>query len=251
MGRRGVEATSSTIHKSFPWDGMSRDVVALVGGCIHCIVNQAGRKIPRPLASVLHCLRPGEVVHVELLYLGPITTGQLHVLILRDDFPGLCGSLRVTRQTVTQRLMQSRIGSELFGCMDWIAGDQKAHFKNKIMEAFRKWFRFSHNFTTVCTPWANGIVERVCKEVKRSCMSLRSEWKPSPRECSSVTECFKSILNQAPLKRLGNRTGGVQLVLRCPLEAFTGMRPSRPLTQYILRITKMLEVMTKSALCNC
>ena len=234
MGHSGVEATSSTISELFVWDGMSSDVEAFVGGCIHCIVSRAGQKIPRPLASALHGSRPGEVVHMEFLYLGPSTTGQLYVLILRNDFPSfvwLFSGNTADSDTAVDAIAQW-IGT--FGCMDWIVSDQGSHLKNKIMEALRKWFRFSHHFTTAYTPgcmgpWANGTVERVCREVKRACMTLLSEWRLSPREWPSVTECVQSILNQAPLKRLGNITGEVQSVLRCPLEVFTGMRPCRPL----------------------
>ena len=86
MGHRGVEPTSSIIHELFAWDGMSRDAEAFVGGCIHCIVSRVGQKIPRPLASALRGSRPGEVVHMDFLYLGPSTTGQLYVLILRNNF---------------------------------------------------------------------------------------------------------------------------------------------------------------------
>ena len=53
MGHRGIEATGSNINELFAWDGMSRDVEAFVGGCIHLIVSRAGQKIPRPLASAL------------------------------------------------------------------------------------------------------------------------------------------------------------------------------------------------------
>ena len=203
MGHRGVEATSSTIHELFAWDGMSRDVEAFVGGCIHCIVSRAGHKIPRPLASALHGSRPGEVVHMDFLYLGPITKGQLYVLILRDDFSSFVGLFSVNTAdsgTAVDAIAQW-IGT--FGCMDWIVSDQGSHFKNKIMQALWKWFRFSHHFTTAYTPWANGTVERVCREVKRACMALLSEWRLSPREWPSITECVQSILNQAPLNGWG------------------------------------------------
>ena len=208
---------------------MARDVEAFVGGCIHCIVSRAGPKITRPLPSALHGSRPGEVVHMEFLYLGPSTTGQLYVLILRDDFSSfvwLFSGNTADSDTAVDAIVQW-IGT--FGCMDWIVSDQGSHFKNKILEALRKWFRFSHHFTTAYTPRANGSVERVCREVKRACMALLSEWRLSPREWPSVTECLQSILNKEPLKRLGNRTAEVQPILRCPLEVFTGMCPSRPL----------------------
>ena len=163
------------------------------------------------------------------LYFGLSTTGQLYVLILRDDFSSvvwLFSGSTADSGTAVDAIAQW-IGT--FVCIDWIVSDQGSQFKNKFMEAFRKWFRFSHQFTTAYTSWANGTVERVCREVKRACMTLVSEWRLSPREWPSVTECVLSILNQVPLKRLGNRTGEVKPVLRCPREVFTGMRPSRPL----------------------
>ena len=166
---------------------------------------------------------------MDFLYLGPSTTDQLSVLILRDDFSSfvwLFSGNTADSDTAVDSIAQW-IGT--FGCMDLIVSDQGSHFKNKIMEGLRKWFRFSHYFTAAYTPWANGTVQRVCRDVKRACMTLLPEWGRSPREWPSVTECVQCILNQAPLKMLGNRTGEVQPVLRCALELFTGMRPCRPL----------------------
>ncbi len=44
-----------------------------------------------------------------------------------------------------------------------------------------------------------------------------------------MTECIQSVLNQAPLKRLGLRNRNSPGVYRSPLEVFTGHLPARPL----------------------
>jgi len=95
----------------------------------------------------------------------------------------------------------------------------------------------SHHFTTAYSPWANGSVERICREVLRACRALCSEWKLGPKDWPSVTECVQSVLNQAPLKRLGLRSKVKPVVYRTPLEVFTGHTPARPLLR-ALPVTK-------------
>lgn len=69
----------------------------------------------------------------------------------------------------------------------------------------------------------------MCREVLRACRALCSEWKLAPQDWPAVTECAQSVLNQAPLKRLGLRNKNQPGVHRTPLEVYTGHVPTRPL----------------------
>ena len=63
-------------------------------------------------------------------------------------------------------------------------------------------FHIKHHFVTAYSPWANGSVEGVCREVLRASKALCSEWNLAAKEWPAVVETVQSILNHAPLKSL-------------------------------------------------
>ena len=223
MGHRGAEATESIIREHFIWQTLTQDCKDFVDCCIHSIVSRTGHKIPRPLATTLHGARPSEVVHLEYLYLGPSRGGVLYVLIRKDGFSGYVWlfSFEAGDGDSAVEAIIEWIAS--FGVMDWMVTNQGSHFRNKSVEALRKWFKYAHHFTKPYSPWANGTVERVCREVKRACLALLSEWKLSPRDWPSVVSSVQAILNQAPLKCLCARSKEEPRIFRTPLEVFCGM----------------------------
>lgn len=113
--------------------------------------------------------------------------------------------------------------------MKWLVSDQGPHFRNLLMKELTDCLRVGHHFTTAYSPWSNGSVERIFREVLRSCRALLHEFKLSPKDCPSVTKCIQSLLNQAPLKRLGPRDNHMPKVFRTSLDVFTGCKPTRPL----------------------
>ena len=205
MGHRGRDATESIVRENFQWASITIDVHEFVQGCIHCISSRSGEKITRPLAHALHGTRPNEVVHCDYLYMGDSTEGKKYVLVLRDDLSSyvwLWPADAATSECAVDAL-KMWIGS--FGSMEWLVSDQGSHFKNEILQDLANVFRIGHHFTTAYSPWANGSVERVCREVIRACQALLGEWRLAPMDWPAVSECVQSVLNQSPLKRLGPR----------------------------------------------
>lgn len=107
--------------------------------------------------------------------------------------------------------------------------EQGSQFKNKLIRELAKEFHSRHHFTTAYSPWENGSVERVCREVRRTCTDLCSEWELAPMEWPAVIESVQSIFDHAPLKRLGVRQRNNSSVYRSLLEVFTGQLPRHQL----------------------
>lgn len=229
IGHRGTDATSSILKENFHWQTMDKDVRKFVQQCLHCMITRTGKLIPRPLAHAIHGQKPNEVIHMDFLYMGPSTEQKRYLLIIRDDhssFVWLWPTESCTSAEAASALIHW-IGS--FGAVQWLISDQGSHFKNTLINELSKELRINHHFTTAYSPWANGTVERLCKEVLRSTTALCSEWKLAPKDWPAVTECVQSVLNHAPLKRLGLRSSDQAGVYRTPLEVFTGHTPVRPL----------------------
>ena len=229
VGHRGSDATLSIIKENFHWTTMQKDVKEFVRHCLHCIITRSGDVIPRPLAQALHGEKPNEVIHMDFLYMGPSTDQKRYLLLIRDDhssFVWLWPTEACTSEEAGSALIHW-VGS--FGGIQWLVSDQGSHFKNRLILELSSELRIKHHFTTAYSPWPNGTIERICKEVLRSTTALCSEWRLAVKDWPAVTECVQSILNHSPLKRLGLRDKSRSGVYRTPLEVFTGHRPLRPL----------------------
>ena len=229
VGHRGAVATASIVAETFWWETMKDDVAQFVKDCLHCITTRTGSVIPRPFGTALHADRPNEVLHMDYLYMGPGFDGKKYILILRDDlstYVWLWATDACTSEHAADAIA-NWVGA--FGSPKWLVTDQGSHFQNKLINALTEELRIEHHFTTAYCPWANGSVERVCREVLRSCKALLAEWNLGCQDWPAVTECVQSVLDHAPLERLGLRSPNSPGVYRSPLEVFTGHIPVRPL----------------------
>lgn len=74
---REMAATETRVREWFWWLILKEEVRAFAQWCIHCMISQIGERIPCPLATALHCLRPNEVVHADFLFMGESTEKDL------------------------------------------------------------------------------------------------------------------------------------------------------------------------------
>lgn len=64
----------------------------------------------------------------------------------------------------------------------------------------------------------------------------------SPLKWPAVSEAVQCILNQSPLRRLGNIDATVSGIFRNPLEGFTGHKPVRPIIRALpIHVYKNVE----------
>jgi transposase InsO family protein len=113
---------------------------------------------PGPLGEAVHAERPNQVLHLEFLFMGPVTTGQKYILILKDDFSGfrmLHHCTNAESETTVTALMQ---WFTLFGVVPMWVSDGGSYFKNMIFAGVKCALHVSHHFTTAYYPWANGSV---------------------------------------------------------------------------------------------
>lgn len=224
MGHRGADATLSTIRENYSWKFMKEDVNIFVKNCLGCICTRSGKHVPRPLMSTFHASKPNELLHFDYLYMGQSDSAILYLLVLKDDFSGyiwLVPSESADSETAANAISR---WISTFTAMDWWCSDQGSHFKNETMDLLARLFGVHHHFTTTYTPWANGTVERVMREVRRACDSILRDFKLAPQDWPNIVHMVQSILNSSPLKRLGKNDDGT---MRTPLQVMTSLRPKR------------------------
>jgi hypothetical protein len=84
-----------------------------------------------------------------------------------------------------------------------------------------------HHFTTAYTPWANGTVERACRDVLRASRALLSEFRLRSDQWPEVAPIVQLVLNNSPSPQRGNIA---------PLTAFTGREPDSPLRSLVFTV---------------
>ena len=147
-----------------------------------------------------------------------------YVLLLKDDFSSYCWLIPCPRACSDEAAKAISSWIRTFTVMRMWVSDQGSHFKNDVLHTLASEYGIKHNFTIAYSPWANGTVERLCREVLRTVRSFLSELKLAERDWPAVIKDVQAAINDAPVRRLGSRGDGT---LRTPLEIMTGIRPVR------------------------
>lgn len=91
-------------------------------------------------------------------------------------------------------------------------------------------FNIQHRPTVAYSPWVNGTVKRLKRDVRVALRAMLEELKLAPQDWVSVIDIILSVLNEAPETHLGRNNDGKT---RSPLEVMTGIRPRRAILQVI------------------
>lgn len=227
-GHRGGEATAATLREEFIWKGLTTDARDFVSNCLLCMLSRSGAKIPRPLSNTLHASKPNEVLHFDYLYLGDSQDDKRYVLVLKDDFSGYAWLSATDSATAAHAAeVLSRWNRTFTAPAYWIS-DQGSHFMNVLLETMARDYNIRHMPTVAYSPWVNGTVERLNRDILAALRALLGELKLAPQDWTAIIDVIPSILNEAPEERLGkNQDGSV----RSALQVMTGIRPRRALLQ--------------------
>jgi hypothetical protein len=190
--------------------------------------------MPRPYGEAIHATKPNMLLHFDYLYIGLGDKNLVYLLIIKDDASGyvwLCPHETADAASTVESLVHWF--STFTICGTWCS-DQGSHFKNRVVAGVSKALGTQHTFTVAYSPWSNGTVEVVCREVLRALRALISELHLQFKHWPSVVPILQSMLNNQPADRLKGMA---------PVTAMTALPASTPL----LSITSPLpgvEVLT-------
>ena len=223
-GRRGASSTESVLGAHYFWSMMASDLRSFVRACIYCLSTVGGGKIPRPFFPSVHGTAPNVLIQFDDIELGPSTDGCKYVLMLRDDRSDYKWFFAFSDTSAENAAHAIIDWCAAFGVPKELMSDGPTHFKNETVRAVTRRLKVPHHFTLPFTPWSNGAVERLGKELLRVFQSIVSELQIKFEEWPDLLPVVQGALNNAPSPQRGNIS---------PITCFLGRDPTPPIGTFL------------------
>lgn len=232
VGHRGAETTLTKVKEFFVWNNMANDVRSFIGSCLHCLASE-GTMVPRPLGQAMHSTKPNGLIHFDYLYVSSSGDKFVYILVLKDDLSGYTWLVPTKTADAENTARELARWFAAFGVVSSWVSDQGSHFKNAVVAELKEHLRATHHFTLAYSPWSNGTVEQMNRQILKAIRAISSELKLSFKCWPEIVPLVQALINNSPVKRLGNRT---------PKRVFTGLEDENPLRTIITRGDEKLEV---------
>ena len=223
-GHRGVRSTTSVLRQNFFWSTLTEDVKTFIATCIHCVSTVGGEKVPRPFGPAFHGTAPNDLVQFDYIEIAPASNGDKYILMLRDDHSDYKWLFAYPSTAAANAAASLVDWCAAFGVPKAFMSDGPTHFKNDTLRLLAKSLKVKHHFTLPYSPWSNGAVERLGKELLRVFRAVLSELQMLPAEWPDLLPLVQSSLNQSPSPQRRNYA---------PVTAFTGLEPTPPISTFL------------------
>ena len=167
LSHPGIRATQRLVTQHFVWPGVNKDVRRWARACLQCQrakVHQHTRTAPGTFTT------PDvrfEHVHVDLVGPLPPCHGYVYLLTCVDRFtrwPEVVPIPDGTAATVAQAFVTTWVAR--FGTPAIVTTDRGGQFESHLWQAFTRLLGTKHIRTTAYHPCANGLVERLHRQLK-------------------------------------------------------------------------------------
>ncbi|GMF46846.1 unnamed protein product [Phytophthora fragariaefolia] len=170
--------------------------------------------IPRPFSETHHTYERNATLHWDSLALGESFGSPRYALVLKDEathFVELVACDDPTSQVAATTILDwySRFGPPSV----WVR-DSVSHFKAKVIAELCRRLKGRQEFILAYSPWKNGPIERVNRDILQVLKAFALEFKMSLRDWPYLLPLVQSSINHSPVSSLANRA---------PIELFTGL----------------------------
>jgi hypothetical protein len=181
---------------------------------------ERGKVVPRPWSETYQCNERKQALHWDFLYLGESFGDMQYMLVLKDDASHYCELVKCETPTSAVAADSTMDWHSRFGIpRDWIS-DQGSHFKNEVIDKLCTRLKCKQIFSPTYSPWINGSVERVNRDILQVLRVLILDYKLNHRDWTRLIPIVQASLNHTDVPSLAGKTPG---------ELFTGLEPPSPL----------------------
>ncbi|KAK1930096.1 Transposon Tf2-9 polyprotein [Phytophthora citrophthora] len=201
-GHRGMNVMTNHIRRLFSIGGLSRMVCDFCEKCLLCLHVKGGVVIPRPFSETHHTYERNHTLHWDFLTLGESFGTSRYVLVLKDEathFAELVECDGPTSEVAATSILDwySRFGPPSV----WVS-DSGSHFKSKVISELGRRLKSRLEFILAYTPWKNGSVERVNRDITQVLKALALEFKVSMHDWPYLLPLVQSSINHSPVASL-------------------------------------------------
>ncbi|KAE9062778.1 hypothetical protein PF010_g29265 [Phytophthora fragariae] len=219
-GHRGQEPMVSVLQQRFFIGHLHAKVSKFVSGCLLCKHVKGPHIISRPYGPTLTAQRRNEALHWDFLFLGNGYGETAYLLVAKDALTHYCELFPCSVPTSFVAAETLSMWCARYGIPEMLMSDQGAHFRNEVVKHLRARLKVEQVFSPVYTPWLNGTVERLNKDVLQVVRALLMEYALDTHEWPYLLPALQANLNHTPVQSLGGHS---------PVELFTGLPASSPL----------------------
>ena len=201
LSHAGVRPTQKAIAQRFVWNGMKRDIRKWCKECLDCQASKVHRHtrsplVERPPPSDRFCS-----LHVDLVGPLPESHGMTYLFTIIDRFtrwPEAIPLPNALASTCATALLHHWVAR--FGVPEDIVSDRGRQFTSNLWAELNKMLGIEAKTTTAYHPQANGMVERLHRQLKAALkarttspnwfgelpmvlLGIRSSWRVDP-DCS-------------------------------------------------------------------
>ncbi|GMF53460.1 unnamed protein product [Phytophthora fragariaefolia] len=146
-----------------------------------------------------------------------------YILVLKDHATHYCEL--VVCDTADSAVVTTAIleWHSRFGVPPVWVSDNGSHFKNEVVTELSRRLKTHQIFAVAYSPWINGSVERVNRDILQVLRAVIMEYKISAKDWVYLVPLVQSRLNHTAVPSLGNKA---------PTELFTGLPCPSPLAEF-------------------
>lgn len=169
LSHPGAKATIKLVTQRFVWPGIRRDCRQWAKECQQCQRSKVTRHTSAPLETFKPPTARFNHIHLDLIGPLPLCSGQKYCLTIVDRFtrwPEAYPLADMTAETCATALINGWISR--FGCPEHITTDRGGQFLSQTFKELAAILNATHHTTTSYHPAANGLVERLHRQLKAS-----------------------------------------------------------------------------------
>ena len=211
LSHAGPRPTQQAISQRFVWHGMKKDVRKWCRECHPCQSSKFHRHTQAPLTERELSKARFSSIHVDIVGPIPVCQGMSYLFTIIDRFtrwPEVVPLPDIQAATCASALLNAWISR--FGVPEEITSDRGAQFTSTLWNECNKLLGIKCHNTTSYHPQANGMVERLHRQLKASLkarttsphwlrdlplvmLGIRSSWRVDP-DCSPAELVYGTTL---------------------------------------------------------
>lgn len=204
LSHPGPKASARLVSDRFVWPNINKDCRNWAKSCLNCQRSKVTRHVSSPLgqfSTPSHRLRH---IHIDIVGPLPSSNGYSYILTAIDRYtrwPEAWPMSSITAEEVAETLVAGWFAR--FGVPNIITSDQGRQFEAHLFDRLLQMCAVNRVRTTSYHPSANGMIERVHRQLKAALMCHKESWvKALPLVLLGMRAALKEDLQSSPAELL-------------------------------------------------